>query len=162
MIGLSYSGSVNLVIILSGVGIPARILPGILIVRFGVMNVFLPLVFINTVLVFCWLAVKDIAGFYTFTVFAGMFAASWQGMFPTCIASLSDDITKTGTRLGMAFSAISFTALAGGPIGGALLGTDHGGYMPAQVWAGVIMVLGFALAVGSRVTKYGYNWRKKC
>src|SRR5262249_54024899 len=134
----------------------------ILIVRFGIMNLFLPLVFINTVLIFCWLAVKDTAGFYTFTVFTGMFAASWQAMFPTCIASLSDDITKTGTRLGMAFSVVSFAALVGGPIGGALLGQDHGGYMPPQVWAGVTMVLGFALAVGSRVTKYGYNWREKC
>ncbi len=162
MIGLSYAQSVNLIIILNGVGILARILPGILIVRFGIMNVFLPLVFINTVLVFCWLAVKDTAGFYAFTVFTGMFAAAWQGMFPTCIASLSDDITKTGTRLGMAFSVISFAALAGGPIGGALLGTDHGGYRSPQVWAGVTMMFGFVLAVGSRVTKYGNNWRKKC
>jgi predicted MFS family arabinose efflux permease len=126
------------------------------------MNVFIPLVFINTVLIFCWLAIKDTAGFYAFTVFTGMSAASWQSMFPTCIASLSDDITKTGTRLGMAFTVISFAALVGGPIGGALLGTDHGGYMPPQVWAGVTMVLGFALAVGSRVAKYGYDWRKKC
>jgi hypothetical protein len=126
------------------------------------MNVFIPLVFINTALIFCWLAIKDAAGFYAFTVFTGMFTASWQSMFPTCIASLSDDITKTGTRLGMAFTVISFAALVGGPIGGALLGTDHGGYMPPQVWASVTMVLGFALAVGSRVAKYGYDLRKKC
>lgn len=162
MIGLSYTQSVNLVILLNGVGIPARIMPGFLVVRFGVMNVFLPLVLINVVLIFCWLAVKDAAGFYTFTVFTGMFAASWQGMFPTCIAALSDDITRTGTRLGMALSVTSFAALVGGPIGGALLGTDHGSYMSPQVWAAVTMVIGFALALGSRVTKYGYDWRKKC
>jgi hypothetical protein len=65
------------VIILNGVGIPARIVPGFLVVRFGIMNVFLPLCLINVIIIFCWLGVKDVAGFYTFTVFAGMLAASW-------------------------------------------------------------------------------------
>lgn len=126
------------------------------------MNVFLPLCLINVVIIFCWLGVKDIASFYTFTVFAGALAASWQGMFPTCIANLSNDITKTGTRLGMAFSVISFAALIGGPIGGALLGTDHGSYMPAQVWAALMMVCGLSLTVGTRVVKWGWDWRTKC
>ena len=131
-------------------------------VKYGVNNVFLPLVLINIIIIFCWLGVKDVASFYAFTVFTGMFAASWQGMFPTCIANLSNDITKTGTRLGMAFTVISIAGLTGGPIGGALLGIDHGSYMPAQVWAAVTMVVGFGFAVAVRGVKYGWDWRTKC
>lgn len=115
MVGLAYTDSLNLVIILNGVGIPARILPGLIAGRYtGVLNIFIPILFANVALLFAWLGVENIAGFYAFTVVYGIVAAGFQSLFPTAVGSLSTDLSKAGTRLGMAFSTISFSALVGG------------------------------------------------
>jgi MFS family permease len=162
-LGMNYVNSVNLVIIVNGVGVPARILPGYIADRFtGVLNVFLMILCMVVLLAFSWLGVSSITGLYAWTVIYGMCAAGFQSLFPTVIASLGDDITKTGTRLGMAFSVVGFAALVGGPIGGALIQADGGRFRGGMIWAALNAVLGTALVTGSRVTKYGWRLKKKC
>lgn len=161
-IGMSYTDSLNLVIILNGAGFPARILPGLAADRWGALNVFIPLLICNIILLYSWIAVKELTGFYVFTVIFGMAGASFQSMFPVAITSLNTDITKTGTRLGMAFSVISFAALFGGPIGGALLTTDDGGYLPSQLYAATAMLFGCCMCFGARTYKFGLFYRGKC
>jgi predicted MFS family arabinose efflux permease len=155
--------SVNLVIIVNGVGVPARILPGYIADRFtGVLNVFLMILFMVIVLAFSWLGVSSVAGLYAWTVLYGMFAAAFQSLFPTVIASLGDDLSKAGTRLGMALSVIGFAALVGGPIGGALIQADGKRYTGGIIWAALSAVLGTVFVTASRVAKHGWSIRKKC
>lgn len=111
---------------------------------------------------FCWLAVNSLAGFYVWTVLFGIFAAGWQSLFPTVVGSLGTDLSKSGIRLGMAFSTISFAALVGGPIGGAILQVDGGKYTGSIIWAGVSTAIGVCFVLAARVTKYGWNWKIKC
>ena len=113
-------------------------------------------------MLFAWTAVRDIAGFYTWTVGYGLVAAAFQSLFPAAIASLSTDLSKTGTRLGMAFSVISFAALVAGPIGGGFLQADRGRYLFAQIWAAVSTVVGTLLVLSTRVAKEGWKLRVKC
>jgi MFS family permease len=162
-LGLSYTSSVTLVILLNGVGIPARVLPGFIADRWtGPLNIFSLLVFCEIILIFSWLAVNSLTTFYVWTVFSGVLAAGWQSLFPTAIGSLGNDLSKSGTRLGMAFSTISFAALVGGPIGGAILQADGGKYTGSIIWAGVTAAIGLCFVLGARVTKYGWNWKIKC
>jgi MFS family permease len=127
-----------------------------------VLNVFLTALLLNVLLLCLWPAIHSTPGFYAWTVIYGLVAAAFQSLFPTAIASLSTDITKTGTRLGMAFSVIGFAALVAGPIGGALLGADGGRYLGPQVWAVVSTVVGTALIAATRVRKNGWKLRTKC
>lgn len=158
---MSYTQSLNLVIILNGVGLPFRILPGFIGDRYiGPLNIFSILTFFATVILFCWLGVSSIPTYYTFIAFYGMFAAAFQSLFSTAIMSLSNDLTKTGTRLGMAMTVIGFSALVGGPLSGAIL--KAGGYNTTICWAGASSLVGWALCTAARVWKHGWTLRKKC
>lgn len=128
----------------------------------GVFNTFIPAVIINTILLYCWLAVNSIGTLYVFTCLYGLANAAFQSLFPTTVAVLTDDSSKMGTRLGMAFSLMGLAALTGPPLGGALLSTDGGGYMPAQVWVGTSTLIGNLLIIAARIYRYGWTVKVKC
>ena len=158
---MPYSSSLNLVILMNGCGVPTRVFVGIIADRYlGVMNAILLSIFLDTIIVFVWLSVSSIPAHYVFVVFYGLAIAAFQALFPTSVAALSDDLSKTGTRLGMAFTVIGTAALVGGPLAGALVKT--GGYEAAICWAGVSTAVGLGLGITARGLKYGWGLRTKC
>ncbi|KAH8726189.1 major facilitator superfamily domain-containing protein [Phaeosphaeriaceae sp. PMI808] len=162
-LSMPYTASLSLVMILNGVGVPARVLPGFIADRFiGVLNVLILCLIGNTIIIFCWLSVTSINAYYAWTVLYGLFSAAFQSLFPTTIAAYSSDISKTGTRLGMAFTAIGLSALVGGPISGALLAAGGGEYRVPIVWAGASTVVGTVLCVVARCLKFGWEMRVRC
>ena len=162
-IGLSYSSSVNLVIVLNGIGLPARIIPAYLGDRYvGVLNVFIISLVINIIMYWSWLGVDSIGSFYIFTVLYGLSSAAFQSLFTPAITSLGNDITKTGTRIGMAFTVIGFSALVGGPISGALVKADGGRYVAPTIWGAMSTVVGTAVMITARGLKHGWGWKTRC
>lgn len=159
---MPYNSSLNLVIVLNGVGLPARILPGFLADRYlGILNTFSICVLANAIMLWAWLGVYNIPSFYAFTVIEGLVSASFQSLFPTTVAALSSDITKTGTRLGMAFALLAIAALVGGPISGALLRVGDG-YLVPTCWAAGSAVVGMGLVWCARGVKHGWSLRTRC
>jgi MFS family permease len=148
------------------VAVPIRLVSGYLVDKYiGPLNGMIPLLYLNAILAFTWIGVSGKTGFYIFTCVYGMAAGAYQCLFPTTIASLNKDLTKNGVRLGMAFSIFSFSGLTGPPIGGALLQTNGGGragYMSAQLGVGLATVLGACFVVAARVSKDGWDMKKKC
>jgi len=162
-LGMSYTDSLNLVIIVNGVGLPARVLPGFIADRYiGVLNVQAVALVFNVIMLWTWLSVKSVAACYVWVVFYGLAAGAFQSLFPSVIAAYSPDITKTGTRLGMAFTVIGFSALVGGPIAGALLEVAGGNYTVPISWAASSMMVGTALCVSARCVKHGWKVRIRC
>ncbi|KAF2876431.1 major facilitator superfamily domain-containing protein [Massariosphaeria phaeospora] len=160
-LGMPYTTSLNLVILVNGVGLPARILPGYIADRYlGIINTMILCLLANVIMLWCWLPIKTIPSFYAFTVLYGLFSAALQSLFSTVIAAYSDDIMKTGTRLGMAFGVMGFAALIGGPISGALV--RSGGYRVAMCWAGACCMIAMGFCIAARVAKWGWGWRTKC
>lgn len=161
MIGLSYDASVNLLIITNGVGIAGRLIPAYLADRyFGPLNTLIPLAFCASILMYCWAAVHDTPGTYTFAVMYGIFSNSVQGLWPSTLSSLTSDLSKTGTRMGMGFTIISFACLTGPPLGGALIG-DGDRYLGAQMWGGSTFLCGALVLVLARFAKTGLKIREK-
>lgn len=136
-VGLSFSNAATLIIIINGVGIPARILPGFLVMRLGTFNITTPLVLCICLVTWCWLAVDSTAGIYAFTAVYGFSCAAFQSLMPQCVASMTKDLKMVGTRLGMAFTCVSVAALTGSPIGGAIVSSMGDRYWGAQIWAGL-------------------------
>ncbi|KAK3096348.1 hypothetical protein LTR53_019363, partial [Teratosphaeriaceae sp. CCFEE 6253] len=134
-VNLPFSASTSLVIIINAVGVPARVIPPYFADRTGQLNICVPTVFCMTILAYCWLGVHNVAGLYAFTVCYGLVSASFQCLVPSTIASLTPDLKMVGTRLGMAFSTLSFAALTGPPIGGALQSAMGGRYTGATIFA---------------------------
>ncbi|KAF2645733.1 MFS general substrate transporter [Massarina eburnea CBS 473.64] len=159
-LAMPYTESLNLVILLNGIGFPFRILPGYLADTYlGPLNAFAICVCLHTIVIFCWLAISTIPSYYAFISLFGLFAAGFQSLFPVTIAALCKDLSKVGTRLGMAFCTVGGSALIGGPLSGAILKAS-GGYTVVICWAGASSVVGVGLCISARVWKHGWGFAK--
>ena len=112
-------------------------------------------------MLYCWIAVRSRAGMFAFAVVYGLATGATQGIFVGSLASLTKDLSKTGTRFGMVCSILAFASLTGPPIAGGLIQSEQGGYLGAQVWGGTVVVLGSLTVAAARVTKTGWRWNAK-
>lgn len=102
-------------------------------------------------------------GLYAWTVFYGIAAGGIQSLFPAGLSSLTTDLRKSGTRMGMVFTINSFATLTGPPIAGALITRCGGQYYGAQAFAGLVMIVGGGFMVAARVVRtrrVGGGWRR--
>lgn len=106
-------------------------------------------------MLYCWAAVSSRGGLTAFAVVYGLFAAGIQALFPATLSSLTTDLKRTGVRMGMVFSVISFACLTGPPLAGALIQKDRGTYLFAQMFAGTVLMCGCLVLVVSRVVRTG-------
>ena len=161
-LGMSYSSASVLVIIINGIGIPARLIPPLFADRFGPLNTWIPITFSVAVVAYCWLAVKDEPGFYVFTSFYGIIGAAFQCLIPTVVASITPRLDMVGTRLGMVFSISGFAALTGPPIGGTLQAADGNSFAGAQAWAATSTLVSFVLFAVARGFKAEWKLKARC
>lgn len=100
--GFTESDSANLLLISNALGIPGRVLPGaIASLWLGPLNTAIPTATLVSIIIFCWIAVgHSNAGLWIFAAMYGLFASAVQGLFAVCLASLTDDMSKVGTRMG--------------------------------------------------------------
>lgn len=158
VIGVDESTSINLLLIMNGAGFFARILPNILADRYtGPVNLLIPVVIISSIILFCWISVTRLGELYAFSVFYGTFAASLQSLFPASLTSLTSDLKKIGVRTGMVLSIVSFAAMTGSPIAGALVQRGNGSYLYAQCFAAASVFAGGMLLIVSRGCKTGWK-----
>lgn len=132
--------------------------------RWGALNVFVPTAIIAGICQLTWIAVKDPPGLYAWAVFFGIAAGGIQSLFPAGLSSLTTDLRKSGTRMGMVFTIVSFATLTGPPIAGALISSCGGEYYGAQGFAGCAMILGGCFMAAAKVVKQrkiGGGWRTK-
>ncbi|KAJ5959170.1 Major facilitator superfamily domain general substrate transporter [Penicillium vulpinum] len=161
VLGLTYSESTNLIIVTNGAGIFGRLIPAYLAdLKFGPLNTIIPLTLGASLMMFCWAAVHSTAGLYVFAVLYGIFSNGVQGLWPSTLSSLTPDLSKTGVRIGMGFTVVSFACLTGPPLGGALIARADG-YIGAQIWGGLTFFLGAMVLVAARLMKTGSTMRAK-
>lgn len=156
---LPFSTSITITIILNGVGAPARVIPPFFADRYGQLNTLVPILTCLAIVSFTWLAVSTTPGLYTFTVFYGVASAAFQCLIPSTVASITTEMNQFGTRLGMAFGSLSFAALTGPSLGGALQQAMGGKFLGAQLWAAVCCAVCVGLVACARVKKVGWKVR---
>ncbi|KAL2163840.1 hypothetical protein VTH06DRAFT_5899 [Thermothelomyces fergusii] len=153
VIGLDYTSSLNLLLLMNGIGIPGRVIPNYVGDRVGTINVLVPAACLTGVCLFCWTAVRSAAGLYVWCAFYGLAAGGLQSLFPAGLSSLTADVRKAGVRMGMIFTIVSFATLAGPPIAGAIITASGGSYHGAQVFAASTLMLSTALLAAARTVK---------
>ena len=161
--GMTQSDSFNLVIVITGSGVVGRILPSWASDRYGgALTMMVPFVVLNAVCLYAWAAVYNEAGVWLFAIFYGMFSSAVNGLFPTALSRLTDDLSKIGVRTGMVFSVMSIAVLTGSPIGGALItGTHQRDYLRMQIFAATIMAGGAIFLILARIAKVGVSLKTK-
>ncbi|KAI9731460.1 MAG: hypothetical protein M1818_007850 [Claussenomyces sp. TS43310] len=159
-IGMSSDLSTYLIAMLNAASIFGRILPGMLADRVGRFNVMVITTFLSFILALAlWLPAKGNAPVIVFSVLYGFTSGAFVSMAPACIAQISD-IREIGTRNGLLFAFLSFAALTGSPIGGALIVRDHGGFTYLQIFCGVTMAGGAICFTVVRAMQAGFKLKK--
>ncbi|VDC05947.1 unnamed protein product [Peniophora sp. CBMAI 1063] len=146
--------------ILNGASTVGRVVPNFFADKTGPLNMLIPCAFITSILAFCWIPVNSVGSLITFAVLYGVFSGALLALAPPSLASLTSDVSRVGTRMGMAFALGGVGLLIGNPVAGALVNTETGNYVRAQVFNGAI-VMGAAIFMGlARVAVVGFRWVK--
>lgn len=129
------------VALLNGASVVGRIVPNLLVHRFGAFNVVVVCILSSAILVFCTLAVKDTAGTVVFSILFGFFSGSYAGMLAPMVGSLAETDKEIGARLGVCFTFTGLGGLIGTPIAGALLSSRFIWWRPI-LFAGLCVLCG--------------------
>ncbi|KAF4121619.1 Major Facilitator Superfamily [Geosmithia morbida] len=159
----TFSASLDLLLIVNGVGAVGRLVPNFIADRVGAVNTLIPVCAAASLLAFCWIAVDTPASLYVWTVLYGLFAAAIQSLFPAALSLLTTDMRKIGVRMGMVFTIVSFAVLTGPPIAGAIIDST-GSYKGAQAFSGACLATGgvfMTLSKVVRMRKTGVGWSGK-
>ncbi|KAG5952842.1 hypothetical protein E4U53_007774 [Claviceps sorghi] len=144
----------HLLIILNALGILGRTLPAIIADKWtGMWNLLIPLTFASSLLVFCWIPVTTSTGLYAFSVVYGLLAASLQAIYPAVATTMTPDVARTGTRVGMILTFVSFSNLTGPAICGFIITQQNGRFVGAQIFAATSIFLGGIMAVCAKIAK---------
>lgn len=150
IIGLNESTSLILLLVINGVGIPARMIFAVISdFLVGPVKSLIATTLLSGVLLYSWIGVNSIGGLYAFCIIYGSFAAGVQSLFPAACSGLALDLSKVGVRVGMVFTVVSVACLTGPPLAGALIGAAGGSFLGAQLFGGTAFVIGTALLFAS-------------
>ncbi|CAK7231688.1 hypothetical protein SCUCBS95973_008003 [Sporothrix curviconia] len=153
IIGLSYTDSLNLLLVVNGVGAIGRLLPNYIADLVGSINMFAVFGLYAGIAGLSWMAVHNATGLYVWCVFYGIAAGGIQSLFPAGLTSLNTrDLSKAGVRIGMVFTINSIATLTGPPVAGALITADNGGYLGAQIFTGTVLLIGTCFIVSAKVS----------
>lgn len=104
IINIPRTESINLFLVLNGVGIIGRTLPAYLADQYtGPMNMLIIVTIASTICAYAMIGVTSRGGLYAWAVVYGIVGNGLQGMFPATLSSLTTDLKKAGVRMGMGF-----------------------------------------------------------
>jgi MFS family permease len=126
--------------IMNSASIIGRMLPTFLSDTLGPLNVQAPALFISAILVFGWLGISTFASSMVFAILYGISSGTLIALPPAAVASLTTDMTKFGSRMGLCFVFMSVGSLIGGPVTGAIV--QGPGFNGARIFIGVVLVVG--------------------
>jgi MFS family permease len=144
-------------IMLAG-GLPGRLVPNGLAIKFGAYNMFLVVALCCTILNLCWIAVHSRGAIITFAVFYGFFNGGVMSLTGPAAMSAAPTQHNMATRIGMASGFGSFGILAGLPLNGQILwSTDD--YLGTQLFSGITILVGIIILIWSRSMMVGTKGR---
>jgi len=144
--GVSPNISPYLLAIINGCGIPARIIPGLLGDRFGVLEILVPSsAFSGAIVLALWLPARGSVPIVLFSALYGLFSSCFVSMLPAYIATITP-VEKFGARLGTTYFFIAISTLVGTPTAGAFVPDftqEHFDHL--IIFTGVLLLLGSIL-----------------
>ncbi|KAH7118474.1 riboflavin transporter MCH5 [Dactylonectria macrodidyma] len=151
VLGLTYTESLNLLLVLNGIGIIGRLAPSFAAPYVGALNLFIGHVAITALIIYLWSTVTTLQGLYAWTVFFSLGMGGIQSLGPSALGGVKFDVQRQGTLLGMVYSVTGFGVLIGPQVSGTLV--SGGSYLNAQIFAATCMTMGVAVLVAAREVK---------
>ena len=153
--GMSARLSLYLLAIVNAASFFGRVIPGILADKLGRLNAFFAAALSAGILAICWQRVTTNAEMIVFAVLYGFFSGAVISLMSVCFAQVPKSPQNIGTYMGMAMFVVSFAALIGPPVTGALV-TRYGSFNEAADFSGVCILVGaFTVLLSKKWTKKG-------
>lgn len=143
-----------LVAMLNAASVPGRIVPGLLGPHAGPLNILLICATISGTVTVCWIGIRTSSGLIALAVLYGFFSGAFVSLPAVALTSLTSDLRKLGTRMGMCSVICGFGSLCGAPIAGAILGASNS-FLGMQLYAGLATYITAILLLLSRIFKVG-------
>jgi len=140
---------------MNGIGIIGRLGGATLADRIGPLNMMIPCALAGSVCCLAWTAVHTRPQMYGWASIYGIPGGALQSLFPAGITMLTSDVRKTGLRMGMCFTIVGFSVLAGPPVAGALVERMGGQFAGTQVYAGLNLLVGGIFVGAARWVRTG-------
>ncbi|KIW10053.1 hypothetical protein PV08_11829 [Exophiala spinifera] len=160
-VGMSPNLAGYLVSIFNGASGIGRVLPGFIADKAGNFNVSTSAACLSVISTFAiWLPGHSHATAILYATLFGMSSGSYTSITPALLAQISP-ITDIGLRSGVLYACTSIAALAGSPIGGALIQAAAGSYWKLQIFTGVTLTAGTAFYFSTKMyLARGKFWHK--
>ncbi|KAL6864529.1 MFS general substrate transporter [Trichoderma novae-zelandiae] len=136
--------------ILNAASIPGRILPSFVADKVGSLDTYVVVCALSSASVFYWISVTNAAGNVAFAVLYGFWSGSVVALGSVVLTSITPDMSRLGTRLGMVSILKGVGSLIGPPISGAIL-SSTGKYIGIQLLAACAIMLTSLLALVLRL-----------
>ncbi|OTA06213.1 MSF permease [Trichoderma parareesei] len=136
--------------ILNASSIPGRIIPGFVADRVGSLDTYVVVCALSSASVFYWISVTNAAGNIAFAVLYGFWSGSVVALGSVVLTSITPDLSRLGTRLGMVSILKGIGSLIGPPISGAILNST-GKYIGIQLLAACGIMLTSLLSLVLRL-----------
>ena len=132
--------------ILNALSFFGRVIPGVLADKFGPLNFLLCAGLCTGILIICWIKTTTNASILVFAVLYGFCSGAQVSLMPVSLSRMTNDPRDIGTYMGMGYMVLSFGALAGPPINGALV-RHYGTFDQAAIFSGVVTLAGTFLII---------------
>ncbi|CDO72294.1 hypothetical protein BN946_scf184970.g146 [Trametes cinnabarina] len=149
--GISPQTAFYVLSVMNAGGIVGRLAPACLADVLGRFNILVPCAFLAglSVLLF-WTFAHSLVAIMLFAVVYGFFSGAFNALVIPCVVQISD-VREYGTRIGVLYSIISFPALCGGPVAGAMLKAGGGSYLGMTMLSGATIIAGSLFMLWARL-----------
>jgi MFS family permease len=103
-----------------------------------------------------WMPVKNTVGIVIFICVFGFSSGAFISLSPALIAQISH-VHEIGTKIGTAYTLMSFGALIGSPLGGAIMTAQHGQFWGLQLFCGFCLLAAACILVAARYVLVGFR-----
>ncbi|GBE78966.1 Aspyridones efflux protein [Sparassis crispa] len=149
--GVGANLSFYMIAIMNAAGLVGRVVTGYAADKYGRFNTLAPVTLLGGISVLAiWATSWHTAEIVVFVLIFGFTSASYSSLASTATAQVTSDPSRIGARTGMFMTAMSPGILTGPSIAGAIVDASNGGYLGLQIFVGVFLVAGAALALAAR------------
>lgn len=151
--------------ILSSMGVLGRLSTFVFARTIGPLNTTVLATFICSVTLYSWISVTTEGSLIAFTLFYGFFSGLVGTFPPFIIPHLTNDFTRIGVRIGMAFTTVGLFVLISIPLAGMALGTSSNSdsashYDRLAIFCASALMGGSLLLATSRYFRAGFKFVK--
>ncbi|KAM5538089.1 hypothetical protein V8D89_008286 [Ganoderma adspersum] len=157
-IGISENLSFYLLSIANACSAVGRILAGLLSDRTGPLNIMVPATLLAGVMTFIWPFANSVGGNIAVAIIYGASSGVYVSMLSSPLVRMGR-MEDVGVRIGMCFTVMALSALAGPPISGAI-NAATGGFKFTGVYAGTTVLLAVFFLMLTRISILGGLWGK--